>query len=139
MKALVLDCSVVFGFHFSDEKNYYCDAVKSALQNGCTALVPALFVQEISNVLLVNERKGRWSFLEIRDFLGHLDDLSIHVAPHLTLTAVTSLFQLAQQHTLTTYDATYLELARREGVLLATQDKALQNAAINAGCFFTGD
>jgi hypothetical protein len=36
-----------------------------------------------------------------------------------------SLFKLAQQHTLTTDDATYLELARREGVLLATQDKAL--------------
>ena len=36
---------------------------------------------------------------------------------------------LARRHQLTVYDAAYLELARRDGLALATLDAALQRAA----------
>ena len=39
------------------------------------------------------------------------------------------IFQLAQQHSLTIYDAAYLELAIRESLPLITYDKALRRAA----------
>jgi len=40
---------------------------------------------------------------------------------------------LARQHGLTEYDATYLELALREGLPLATLDSKLEAAATAAG------
>ena len=36
---------------------------------------------------------------------------------------------LAREHKLSTYDASYLDLAMREGVALATLDKGLRRAA----------
>jgi predicted nucleic acid-binding protein len=36
---------------------------------------------------------------------------------------------LARSHSLTTYDAAYLELALRRGLPLASRDKALETAA----------
>ena len=36
---------------------------------------------------------------------------------------------LARQYSLSTYDASYLDLAMREGLPLATLDKSLQRAA----------
>jgi len=45
----------------------------------------------------------------------------------------TATAQLAEQHKLTAYDATYLELALRRGLPLATRDKPLAAAAQKAG------
>jgi len=42
-------------------------------------------------------------------------------------------YMLAQKHQLSTYDASYLELAMRRDILLATQDKALARAAAECG------
>ncbi|RME56867.1 VapC toxin family PIN domain ribonuclease, partial [Candidatus Parcubacteria bacterium] len=39
------------------------------------------------------------------------------------------ILMLAREHRLTTYDASYLDLAMREGVSLATQDAELIRAA----------
>lgn len=40
---------------------------------------------------------------------------------------------LARKHQLSTYDASYLDLALRKGLPLATQDKALIRAAADCG------
>jgi predicted nucleic acid-binding protein len=40
---------------------------------------------------------------------------------------------LARTHNLTAYDASYLELAMREGIPLATLDDKLQAAAVTSG------
>ena len=42
--------------------------------------------------------------------------------------------QLAERHGLSSYDASYLELAQRKVLPLATMDDALRRAAIVAGC-----
>lgn len=47
--------------------------------------------------------------------------------------ALTTILRLAETHRLTTYDASYLELAMRLGVPLATLDKSLRHAAGEAG------
>ena len=44
-----------------------------------------------------------------------------------------SVLQLAVCHNLTSYDACYLELALRKALPLATLDKALRRAAVEAG------
>ncbi|MGA3024296.1 MAG: type II toxin-antitoxin system VapC family toxin [Bryobacteraceae bacterium] len=40
---------------------------------------------------------------------------------------------LAERHSLTVYDAAYLDLALREGLPLASLDNALCKAALNSG------
>jgi predicted nucleic acid-binding protein len=45
---------------------------------------------------------------------------------------------LMRAHRLTAYDATYLELALRRGLPLATGDKALRKAASTAGVALLG-
>jgi predicted nucleic acid-binding protein len=42
---------------------------------------------------------------------------------------------LAREYNLAAYDAAYLELARREGLLLATIDNRLSEAARDCGVF----
>jgi predicted nucleic acid-binding protein len=43
------------------------------------------------------------------------------------------IFHLAMEHQLTTYDASYLSLAIRKDLPIATQDDALLNAAMKCG------
>ena len=45
----------------------------------------------------------------------------------------TRVSDLASTHSLTVYDATYLELAQRERIPLATKDGALRDAATKIG------
>ena len=43
------------------------------------------------------------------------------------------IFALAREHQLSTYDASYLDLALRRALPLATQDKSLRRAAVKCG------
>ena len=45
---------------------------------------------------------------------------------------------LARRHRLSVYDASYLELARRDGISLATLDNALVAAAPSVGVTISG-
>jgi predicted nucleic acid-binding protein len=47
--------------------------------------------------------------------------------------ALTDTLQLARRHNLSTYDASYLELALRDGLPLATNDADLRNALARTG------
>ena len=47
-------------------------------------------------------------------------------------TTMPTVSRLAEQHTLTTYDASYLEVAMRRGLPLTTLDTALAKAAISS-------
>jgi predicted nucleic acid-binding protein len=56
--------------------------------------------------------------------------LSIQINDSPSYSAV---FDLAQRHSLTVYDAAYLDLALREGLPIASLDRELVRAAGNAG------
>ena len=49
-----------------------------------------------------------------------------------------ALMSLARERNLTVYDAAYLELAKREGLPLATLDRAVEKAAIAEGVALFG-
>ena len=90
---------------------------------GC---VPSLWWFEVRNVLIVAERRGRLHESDTALFLRSLSRLPIAVdrAPEEAV-----VLTLARRHGLTVYDASYLELAQRHGVALATLDAALAEAA----------
>jgi predicted nucleic acid-binding protein len=63
-------------------------------------------------------------------FLDRLERFPVHLA---TLPRQHDVLELAQKHRLTFYDATYLELAKRENLSLATLDRNLAQAASAEG------
>jgi predicted nucleic acid-binding protein len=128
----VLDCSVAATWFFADEKAPETDILRQrAIDKG--AVVPSLWHLEIGNVFWMAEKRGR---MKTSDTVIHMDfikllPLEIDATP---LThSLPEILSLSRLHNLTVYDATYLELALRRGIALATRDKALRQAAEKLG------
>jgi predicted nucleic acid-binding protein len=117
---------------FEDESQQIADHVLDLLIEN-QALVPAIWLLEVANVLLVGERKGRITLAQAFHFLAMLETLPILVDSPFSLKISGDIYSLARTHRLTAYDAAYLELAMREGVVLATLDESLSAAAVQAG------
>jgi predicted nucleic acid-binding protein len=126
---LVIDASVVAAWHFPDERNSQSDAIMDRLEYD-SARMPALWWFEVRNVMLIGERRGRTTREHSERFLEFLRGLPIELAP---LPNEVAVINLARQHQLSFYDATYLELAQRENIALATIDRALARAAAAEG------
>jgi predicted nucleic acid-binding protein len=97
------------------------------------ALVPSIWGLEVGNVIVRAEAKGLLQEARSAEFLGILQDMSIETNARSNEHALGDTLQLARRYKLSTYDASYLELALREGLALATNDEALRKALANAG------
>ena len=123
----VVDNSVVMSWYFKDETNKYADTVLDKL-TGATAVVPSIWPLEVVNVLIVAERQKRLSESDSIRFLTLLSQLPIVVEyEHPEMTK--ELLALARAYTLSSYDASYLYLAMRKGLPIATLDNKLIEAA----------
>ena len=131
--AWVFDASIAMAWCFEDEKTPQTETLPNRLLTKDSAIVPQIFPLEVGNVLTLALRKGRISSAERAEFLELLRAASIAIDPHTASRALTTILPLAETHQLTTYDASYLELAMRLGVPLATLDKNLRRAAEDAG------
>ena len=128
MIGFVLDASVALAWCFDDESTPAAWALLDRLRTG-PGHVPALWALEIGNILLGAERRRRITQARAVEFLGILGELDIRVDSDLPGRAFRDVLPLARARRLTTYDASYLELAMRLGLPLATKDKALARAA----------
>ncbi|MGS2716682.1 type II toxin-antitoxin system VapC family toxin [Eionea flava] len=135
MSYFILDNSVSMRWHLESEKpsdQKYAESVLFSLSD-TEALVPSLWHLEASNVLLAAERRGETSIGEVERFIGQLENLPLHVDPHTANQSFSRIMALARAYKLSSYDASYLELAMREGLPIATLDKELTKAAKKAG------
>jgi predicted nucleic acid-binding protein len=93
------------------------------------AWVPTLWRLEVANVLQMGLRRKRHD-AEFRDAtLADLAQLPIQVDGETDQQAWGETLLLADRHRLTLYDATYLELALRRSLPLASLDEDLRRAA----------
>jgi predicted nucleic acid-binding protein len=92
-----------------------------------------LWPPEVSHGLIVAERRDRLDAASASRFLELLRSLPIVVDPVARRRAFTSVRELARVRGLSAYDASYVELAVRLGVPLATLDKGLRRAAEKEG------
>jgi predicted nucleic acid-binding protein len=129
---IVIDASVALAWCFPDEASEYADGVLVGL-DGRTAMVPAIWSAEITNALLVGERRKRIRQPEVRRFLELLKGLSILEDGQPFAETVSNVLPLAREYDLSAYDAAYLDVAVRHEAPLATLDKALQKAGRAAG------
>ncbi|MCD6397035.1 MAG: type II toxin-antitoxin system VapC family toxin [Spirochaetaceae bacterium] len=124
----VIDNSVVMAWCFEDESSLYSDDVLGNLEFS-TGFVPAIWPLEVSNVLLVAERKGRISEAGVTRFITLLDQLPIVVEQESPSRMFKEIFALGREYNLSSYNASYLDLAMRKGLPIATLDKKLITAA----------
>lgn len=129
----VLDASVTLAWAFREERNAYTRSVLRSLAEGAEALVPAVWPLEVGNALRVAERRERLTQADTVQFLALLQQLPIAVEPETPSRMLGEILALAREHGLSTYDASYLDLAMRQGIPLATQDEDLQRAAGRSG------
>ncbi len=130
--AFVLDASVTMGWCFADEADHVTDAALDRLRTE-RAIVPGLWALEVVNVLLVAERRGRIEPAGSARFLELLRGLPIEEDWDLPLDQAAALFDVARRYRLSAYDATYVVLAARRGLGLATKDVRLAEAARGEG------
>ncbi len=95
--------------------------------------VPGHFWVEVTNALLVAERRRRASRTEITEAIRGIYSLPLITDDETRLRCADTALSLAREHGLTMYDAAYLELASRRSATLATIDKALTRAARKIG------
>ena len=129
LHAVVIDNSVVMSWCFSDEANQYADGVLESLKYVRSCEVPSIWPLEVGNVLVVAERKGKLRYSDCIQFWELLSELPIDVEQKLSEKMTVNIYSLARETHLSMYDASYLELAIRKSLPLATLDKALLRAA----------
>jgi predicted nucleic acid-binding protein len=129
---LVVDTSVAIAWGFEDEANAFTEAVLDRVRDA-GAMVPAVWPYEMANTMVVGERRGRVTQADTARFLGVLGGLPVEVDDEAWAVVVPPIMGLARQESLSAYDASYLELALRRGLPLATQDSRLRAAADRIG------
>jgi predicted nucleic acid-binding protein len=124
----VIDNSVVMSWCFKDETNKYADAILHKLCEA-RAVVPSIWPLEVVNVLLVAERRKRLSEADSTRFITLLTQLPIIVEQERPENMMKELLTFARANNLSSYDASYLDLAMKRGYPIATSDNKLIQAA----------
>ena len=123
--------SVVTGWYLPDQATAYTQAMATRLEAD-RAIVPALWQLEFANVLKTACTRGTLSLDAARQIVDTVAMLPIEidsgVAP-----GPRQLLELAMRYSLSSYDAAYLELAMRNGLPIASQDRRLREASLQAG------
>lgn len=132
MTGIVVDASVALAWCFPDEASQYADTVLIALE-GKRVLVPAVWPLEVTNAVVVAERRKRVSQPEIRRFVELLEGLTINEDSLPVAGSMSNILPLAREYGLSAYDASYLEVAIRHSAPLATLDSGLEKAGRKAG------
>jgi predicted nucleic acid-binding protein len=129
MASFIADASVTLPWCLQDEATLWTDSLLDRLRTGDRIAVPAHWPTEISNGLLMGLRRNRIQPGVPAQFWDNLAVLPIDVEPPLTPGQAKDVLVLCEKHGLTVYDAAYLELAKRKGWPMATQDGDLLKAA----------
>jgi predicted nucleic acid-binding protein len=134
LSGFVLDASVGLAWFLDKAVPPLASQAWRSLQRGDRAVVPLLWILEMANGFVTAERRGALSRSNIERCFSEIEILlttSVDLADNPI--SIRQAFSTASAFGLTAYDATYLEMARREGLALATLDRDLISAAKKAG------
>lgn len=131
MNEFILDASFALHWCFDDEATAASESILTILQNQeGTAWVPGIWAHELLNGLgkgvtrrRLERQKAVLLWREIRELPIRVVDIPVGEY----------LLELALQHNLSVYDASYLSLAIMRSLPIATGDVKLRNAAESIG------
>lgn len=130
MTGFVADASVGAGWVIKNQLSGYSEAARLALLDE-PVHVPALWWLEMTNMLRTGCRRQSITSAEAYGFIEMLRALPIQTEQQEG--KMPQLLSLALRHDLSAYDASYLDLALRRQLPIATQDAALHEAALASG------
>jgi len=125
----VVDASIVAAWLLPDEENELAEQARAAMVDS-DALAPNLLWHEIRNILVVSERRNRVAADGVANLLINLRRVPLRI---IDMNDDLRILQVARDHRLSGYDATYLTLAITENLPLVTLDKKLNGAARAVG------
>ncbi|HWS74243.1 MAG TPA: type II toxin-antitoxin system VapC family toxin [Quisquiliibacterium sp.] len=131
----VLDNSVVSGWYLENQASAYTEAIAERLQQD-RAWVPTVWELEFANVLRSACVRQRMNAESAHAVISRVTSLPIEVDRHPT--PPSEILGLSLRFGLTSYDASYLALALRLQLPIATQDETLRAAALAAGVGVAG-
>jgi predicted nucleic acid-binding protein len=133
----VLDASVAATWLLEDGNEGNFAAAIALLQRlrqpDAGAIVPATWSLEIANVIAKSESKGLITENESQAFISLLTQLPIATDLETAARCLPATLDTARRYRLSAYDASYLELALRLQLPLASFDSDLVRAAKKAG------
>jgi predicted nucleic acid-binding protein len=133
----VLDASVTMSWLLADAKStdrrYAESVLESFAKPDVVAAVPVTWGLEVANVIARAEAKAVVTEAQSEAFMEMLVGIRISPDPSTFPHAFLETLSLARRYQLSSYDASYLELALRLGLPLATLDVDLQKAARKTG------
>lgn len=134
---LVLDASVTVSWLLADGKasdQQYARGILELMKlPDSVAEVPLTWGLEIANVLAKAEARHFVTEAQSEAFLEMLGGIRIHADATTISRSLTETLHLARRYRLSSYDASYLEVALRNGLPLATLDTDLAKAAKKCG------
>ncbi len=130
--AFVIDASAALAWFFADERTQETDVLLLSLERD-VAVVPAIWPAEMANAFVVAERRGRISQATVTQYLLDIAVLPFRVERALAPDDMAGVIDLARRHALTAYNASYLDVALRLNLPLATRDADLAAAAKGQG------
>jgi predicted nucleic acid-binding protein len=129
----VIDASVALAWSFKDEVSPYATFIVRSVKNA-QAVAPIIWPLELNNALISAVRRERIDALVADRIRNTLDQLPVDIDSGIAVASLGQrILRLGIEHGLSAYDASYLELAMRRGLPLATQDERLLRAAGAAG------
>ncbi len=134
---LVVDASLTLTWYFDDETTPATEAILDQVSER-GAVVPTLWKLEVANAFQAALRRKRITALYRDESLSELALLPITIDVDTDTYAWTTTLRLADRFALTIYDASYLELAQRRSLPLATLDNELREAAAALGITLLG-
>ncbi|WP_425364191.1 type II toxin-antitoxin system VapC family toxin [Candidatus Tisiphia endosymbiont of Hybos culiciformis] len=127
---LVIDCSFIMSSILPDEKQLKVDNIYNQISNKVyNVFAPAVFYLECNNVLISSLKKQRITKSDYEEYLHFLNILPINIDKFCSnCESLHVIARIATKYGLTSYDATYLELALRLEAKIATLDNGLANS-----------
>ena len=131
-EGFIADSSVGVAWAVHSQASAATDELLDRVAAGTPLVVPTLWPFEVANSLLVLLRRKKLLAAERDRAIAALARLPLVVDDDGPRLALGRISELAAEHGLSVYDATYLELAVRRKLPLASRDEALRKAA--QGC-----
>jgi predicted nucleic acid-binding protein len=129
----VADCSIGLGWIHPNQATELTKRLLEDAKVGTPVHVPSIWHLEIANALLVAVRRKLMKEAHRQSGLALLSQLRLIIDHETSDVAFSTISDLAIKHSLSAYDAAYLELAQRKSIPLGSRDEPLKAAAKKSG------
>ena len=129
MRAFVLDASIALGWMLDRPLPPRAAQARKFIIAGAIPVVPSLWRHEVSNAVVMSERRGRLTADQVKTLTADLEEFSDAVQVDPLMVRPSVLIEAARRTSLTAY----LELGSRRKLPLATLHDRLRQAARRAG------